>query len=71
MICKKCNNENAPIKKTCSVCGAILEGWTLNNVTGKFGYRHADGTFTVISDEIDPAKFFAAGGGQSSSDGSD
>jgi hypothetical protein len=25
------------------VCGAFLEGWTHNNVTGEYGYRGADG----------------------------
>ena len=24
-------------------CGAFLEGYTFNNVTGEFGYRGADG----------------------------
>lgn len=48
MVCNKCGAENAPVKKCCSECGAILEGFTFNNVTGKFGYRHADGSFTVL-----------------------
>ena len=32
-------------KRTCSECGALLEGYTLNNVTGEYGYRGADGGF--------------------------
>lgn len=50
MKCKKCNTNNAPVKKTCSNCGAFLEGYTLNNVTGKYGYRNADGSFTNHKD---------------------
>lgn len=45
MICKKCGKENAPAKKCCSSCGAYLEGYTINNVTGEFGYRGIDGLF--------------------------
>lgn len=45
MKCKKCGTENAPIKKCCSHCGAILEGFTINNVTGEYGYRGSDGLF--------------------------
>jgi hypothetical protein len=45
MICKRCGAENPDVKTTCMVCGAFLEGWTLNNVTGEYGYRGADGVF--------------------------
>lgn len=45
MICKECGKDNSPLKKTCSNCGAFLEGRTINNVTGKWGYRTADGDF--------------------------
>ena len=48
MRCKKCGENNAPLKKTCSNCHAFLEGKTINNVTGEIGYRHADGSFTSI-----------------------
>lgn len=43
MICKKCGEENAPAKRSCSNCGAILEGYTFNNVTAEFGYRGGNG----------------------------
>ena len=48
MRCKKCGEENASAKRCCSNCGAFLEGYTFNNVTGKFGYRESDGSFTVL-----------------------
>lgn len=38
-------------KRTCSECGAFLEGYTLNNVTGKYGYRGADGDFYKSEEE--------------------
>ena len=46
MKCSKCGRENAPVKKCCEYCGAFLEGSTFNNVTGKYGHRNADGSFT-------------------------
>lgn len=46
MDCPKCGASNAPLKKCCYRCGAILTGWTVNNVTGECGYRNFDGTFT-------------------------
>ena len=45
MKCKQCGEENVDAKRTCSRCGAFLEGYTLNNVTGEYGYRGADGYF--------------------------
>lgn len=45
MRCKKCGCENSDIKRTCEHCGAFLEGWTFNNVTGKYGYRTDKGEF--------------------------
>ena len=45
MVCKRCGTENGEAKRTCVNCGAILEGYTINNVTGKYGYRGADGKF--------------------------
>ena len=45
MKCKKCGEENSDAKRTCSRCGVFLEGYTLNNVTGEYGYRGADGNF--------------------------
>jgi len=49
-ICQECGKHNAPCKRTCIRCGAFLEGWTVNNVTGEFGYRHADGRFERAKD---------------------
>lgn len=46
MDCPKCGASNAPLKKCCHVCGAVLSGYTVNNVTGEYGYRNPDGTFT-------------------------
>ena len=51
MICKKCGAENGDAKRTCSRCGAFLEGYTLNNVTGEYGYRGADGKFYKTEEE--------------------
>ena len=31
------------LKRCCSRCGAFLEGYTFNNVTGEYGYRGGDG----------------------------
>ncbi len=45
MKCKKCGEKNGSLKKTCTRCGAFLEGYTINNVTGKYGYRGSDGQF--------------------------
>lgn len=45
MKCKRCGAEMPDAKRTCSECGAFLEGYTLNNVTGEYGYRGADGNF--------------------------
>ena len=45
MKCKRCGAEMPDAKSTCSECGAFLEGYTLNNVTGEYGYRGADGNF--------------------------
>jgi hypothetical protein len=38
-------------KRTCSRCGAFLEGYTLNNVTGEYGYRGADGGWYKSEEE--------------------
>ena len=46
MECPKCGASNAPLKKTCYNCGAVLSGWTVNNVTGEYGYRNSNGSFT-------------------------
>lgn len=46
MECIKCGASNAPLKKSCYRCGAILPGYTTNNVTGEYGFRNPDGTFT-------------------------
>lgn len=51
MICISCGNTNGWAKKTCCQCGAILVGETINNVTGKFGIRNADGSFTPYQTE--------------------
>lgn len=46
MECIKCGASNAPLKKSCYRCGAILPGYATNNVTGEYGFRNPDGTFT-------------------------
>lgn len=46
MDCPKCGASNAPLKKCCYRCGTILSGYTINNVTGEYGYRNPDGSFT-------------------------
>ena len=51
MKCKQCGEENGDSKRTCSRCGAFLEGYTLNNVTGEYGYRGADGNFYKSEEE--------------------
>lgn len=53
MDCPKCGASNAPLKKSCYRCGAILSGYTVNNVTGEYGYRNPDGSFTVGGVKID------------------
>jgi len=49
-VCRECGEHNPPLKKTCQRCGAFLAGWTVNNVTGKFGYRNKDGTFATMQE---------------------
>ena len=60
MICKKCGEENGDAKRTCSRCGAILEGYTLNNVTGGWykseEHYRANCSAAAHSDAIDTAK---------------
>lgn len=51
MKCKRCGAEMPDAKRTCSECGAFLEGYTLNNVTGVYGYRGADGNFYKSEEE--------------------
>ena len=51
MICKKCGKGNAPAKRCCSSCGAFLEGYTFNNVTGEYGYRGGDGGWYINETE--------------------
>ena len=51
MKCKQCGEENGDAKRTCSRCGAFLEGYTQNNVTGEYGYRGADGNFYKSEEE--------------------
>ena len=50
MKCKYCGEKNSLVKKTCTACGAFLEGYTFNNVSGAFGYRKADGFFIECGD---------------------
>lgn len=45
MRCKRCGEENPGMRKCCIRCGAFLEGYAVNNVTGEYGYRGADGLF--------------------------
>ena len=51
MKCKRCGAEMPDAKRTCSECGAFLEGYALNNVTGEYGYRGADGNFYKSEEE--------------------
>lgn len=51
MKCKRCGAKMPDAKRTCSRCGAFLEGYTLNNVTGEYGYRGADGNFYKSEEE--------------------
>ena len=51
MRCKRCGEENGDAKRICSRCGAFLEGYTLNNVTGEYGYRGADGGWYKSEEE--------------------
>lgn len=51
MDCKKCGSGNAPLKKCCTNCGAFLEGFAVNNVTGQVGYRNSDGSFKPTESE--------------------
>lgn len=51
MKCKRCGAEMPDAKRTCSECGAFLEGYTLNNVTGEYGYRGADGGWYKSEEE--------------------
>lgn len=50
MKCKYCGREVPDIKKTCPFCHSFIEGYTLNNVTGEFGYRDKDGAFHSCKD---------------------
>ena len=38
-------------KRTCQYCGSFLEGYTVNNVTGEFGYRGGDGGWYINETE--------------------
>ena len=53
MKCNNCGKDNPPVKKCCQQCGDILEGTTLNNVTGEPGYRGGDGVFYSSKEESD------------------
>lgn len=57
MICEKCGKSNAPIKKCCASCGSFLVGMTINNVTGKYGYRGGDGMFYNSKEEYEAEKY--------------
>ncbi len=46
MKCSNCGREVADVKKTCPYCGKFLTGFTVNNVTGEYGYRDENGNFT-------------------------
>ena len=46
MRCSKCGTDNGSLKRCCANCGAVLSGFTVNNVTGEYGYRNPDGSFT-------------------------
>lgn len=56
MVCKVCGAENPDVKRCCSECGSFLEGYTVNNVTGEYGYRGADGNFYKSQELYEQAK---------------
>lgn len=56
MVCKICGEENGDCKKCCSRCGAFLEGYTFNNVTGVYGYRGGDGRFYKTKEDYEKNK---------------
>ena len=60
MKCKRCGADNPDAKRICMECGAFLEGYTLNNVTGEYGYRGADGDFYKSAEEYRDRCFAAA-----------
>lgn len=43
----KCGASNAPTRKNCCRCGAILSGDTVNNVTEGHWRLNSDGTFII------------------------
>lgn len=45
MKCKNCGAENSDGRKCCTECGEFLEGYTVNNVTGEYGYRGGNGNW--------------------------
>ena len=51
MKCKHCGASNSNLKKSCTKCNKILEGITINNATGKIGYRYADGSFREFKND--------------------
>lgn len=51
MKCINCGAENPDARKTCMECGAVLEGRTVNNLTGEYGYRGGDGKFYKSEDD--------------------
>lgn len=51
MKCLNCKHENAQIKKSCENCGKFIEGFTMNNVSGEYGYRDHKGYFHSMDSE--------------------
>lgn len=56
MKCKICGTDNPELRKTCCECGRFLEGNTINNVTGEYGYRGSNGLFYKNKSEFDYSK---------------
>lgn len=45
MRCSYCGRDVPDAKKTCPYCGSFMVGYTINNVTGEYGYRDENGMF--------------------------
>lgn len=50
MRCKNCGTDVPSAKKCCPNCGKVMSGFTVNNVTGEYGYRDDNGYFHPVDD---------------------
>lgn len=53
MTCVNCGHKNPILKKTCEECYEILVGYTINNVSGEWGYRAPNGYFYETKEEYE------------------